>query len=287
MLERPTVAVLGTGLMGAAMARRIATAGMEVRVWNRTPTKAEALRDVAAVAGSVAEAVAGADVVLTMLHDADSVVEAMTQARGSLGGDTVWLQQSTVGVEGADRLAALAEDLGVRLVDAPVLGTREPAEKGALVVLASGPDEVRARVEPVLDAVGQRTVWLGEAGQGSRLKLAANAWVLTVVQGVADSLALTRELGLDPATFLDVVGGGALDAPYVQVKGAAMIAGDLDPSFALTGGVKDAGLILDAARSVGVEMSALPGVRARLQQAVDAGNGGLDLAATYLTHERG
>ena len=192
-MSTPTVAVLGTGTMGAGMTRTIAAAGLEVRVWNRTAARAEPLADVATVADSIRDAVDGADIVLTMLYDVDSVAAAITEAGPALGDDTVWLQQSTVGVAGTERLVALAAELGVAYVDAPVLGTRKPAEDGALVVLASGTADLRTRVQPVFDAIGSRTMWVGEAGAGTRLKLAANAWVLTVVEGVAESLALTRE----------------------------------------------------------------------------------------------
>ena len=284
MPDQPTVALLGTGTMGAGMARNIAAAGLPLRVWNRTRERAEPLADVAEVAGSVAEAVTGADVVLTMLFDADSVADTMEEARDALGPAVVWLQQSTVGVDGTARLAKLAEQLGVAFVDAPVLGTKKPAEDGALVVLASGPDSVRDRVAPVLDAVGGRTMWVGEAGAGSRLKLAANAWVFTVVEGIAESLALTRELGLDPRLFLEAVQGGALDAPYVQLKGGAMLDGAFDPAFALGGALKDADLILEAARSAGLDLGVLPGVREHFARAVEAGHGDQDMAATYLEH---
>ena len=284
MTDHPTVALLGTGTMGAGMARNIAAAGMPLHVWNRTRERAEPLADVATVAGSPADAVAGADVVLTMLFDADSVADTMSAAREGLRPGTVWLQQSTVGVAGTERLLALAVELGVELVDAPVLGTKKPAEDGTLVVLASGPAEARDRVAPVLDAVGSRTMWVGEAGAGTRLKLAANAWVFTVVEGVAESLALTRELGLDPRLFLEAVRGGALDAPYVQLKGGAMLEGDFDPAFALGGALKDADLILAAAESAGVELGVLPGVRAHLARAAEAGHADEDMSATYLTH---
>ena len=284
MTDSPTVALLGTGTMGAGMARNIARAGLPLRVWNRSADKAAALADCATVASTVAEAVEGADVVLTMLYDADSVVETMESARGHLGEDTVWLQQSTIGVEGCDRTIRLAEDLGVALVDAPVLGTRKPAEDGALVVLASGPPDVREAVEPVFEAIGGRTLWLGGAGEGSRLKLAANAWVATVLEGIADSLALTRDLGLDPALFLEAVSGGAMDAPYVQLKGKAMLAGEYAPAFALAGALKDVDLILAAAAGVGTELGPMPGIRDHLARAVDAGHGDLDMAATYLEH---
>ena len=283
-MRTPTVAVLGTGTMGAGMARTIAATGLPVRVWNRTAARAEPLADVATVAGSIREAVEGADVVLTMLYDVESVAAAITEAGPALGSDTVWLQQSTVGVAGTERLVALAAELGVAYVDAPVLGTRKPAEDGALVVLASGAADLRARIDPVRDAIGSRTMWVGEAGAGTRLKLAANAWVLTVVEGVAESLALTRDLGLDPRLFLEAVAGGALDAPYVGLKGAAMLDGSFDPAFALDGALKDADLILEAATSAGVEMGLLPGVRDHLARASAAGHGALDMSATYLEH---
>ncbi len=284
MTENPTVALLGIGTMGAGMARNIAAAGLPLRVWNRSSAKAQALSDVAEVAESVAEAVDGADVVITMLYDADSVLEIMEQTRGHLGESTVWVQQSTIGVEGSDRVVDLAKDLGVSLVDAPVLGTRKPAEDGALVVLASGPDAAKKTVTPVFEAIGSRTMWVGEAGAGSRLKLTANAWVATVLEGIADSLALTRDLGLDPALFLEAVSGGAMDAPYVQLKGKAMLAGSYDPAFALAGALKDVDLILAAAKGAGTELGPMPGIRDHLARAVDAGHGELDMAATYLEH---
>ena len=285
MTTNPTVALLGTGTMGAGMAASIARAGLPLRVWNRSREKAEPLAGVGAViADSPAEAVEGADLVLTMLFDADAVAATMEQARASLAPGAVWVQQSTVGVEGSDRLVALARDLGVAYVDAPVLGTRKPAQDGALVVLASGPQDVRELVTPVFDAIGSRTLWLGAAGEASRLKLAANAWVITVVEGIAESLALTRSLGLDPHLFLQAVAGGAMDAPYVQLKGTAMIEGDFAPSFSIDGAAKDGDLIVAAARGAGVELAVVEAARDHLARARAAGHGGQDLSATYLEH---
>ena len=247
MTTNPTVALLGTGIMGAGMTRNIAKAGLPIRVWNRTRERAEPLGDVATVADTVAEAVEGADVVITMLYDADSVAETMEQARGHLDDDVIWLQQSTVGVAGTERLIDLADDLGVTFVDAPVLGTRKPAEDGLLVILASGPETTQQTLAPVFDAIGSRSMWVGEAGAGTKLKLVANSWVATVLEGIAESLAFARDLGLDPALFLEAVSGGAMDAPYVQLKGKNMLAGNYDPAFTLAGCLKDVDLILAAA----------------------------------------
>ena len=284
MSAKPTVALLGTGTMGAAMARNIAGADLPLRVWNRSKDKAQALADVAEVAGSVAQAVEGADIILTMLYDADSVATTMEQARGHLGPDAIWLQQSTVGDDGCRRMAELAESLGITLVDAPALGTKKPAEDGTLVVVASGPEHAKEIVAPVLDAIGGRTMWVGEAGAGSKLKLAVNAWVGTVLEGVAESLAFTRDQGLDPALFLEAVAGGAVDAPYVQVKGKGMLAGEFPPAFTLAGALKDVDLILAAADDAGTDLGLMPAIRNHLARAVDAGHGDLDMSATYLEH---
>jgi NAD binding domain of 6-phosphogluconate dehydrogenase len=130
------------------------------RAWNRTRAAAEPLAgEGAVVAGSPAEAAEGADVILTMLPDAGTVLGAMESARPGAGEGAIWLQISAIGEQGTERCIRLANDVGLAFVDAPVLGTRQPAQEGKLVVLAPGPDEVRPRVQPVLDAVGQRTLW--------------------------------------------------------------------------------------------------------------------------------
>jgi 3-hydroxyisobutyrate dehydrogenase len=285
MADTPTVALLGTGIMGAGMARNIAAAGIPLTVWNRTREKADPLADAGArVAEDAAEAVREAQVVLTMLADADAVESTIRDAAPGLRDDAVWVQQATVGVEGCARLAQVAAELGVTYVDAPVLGTRGPAESGQLTVLASGPAAVQSLLEPLFDAIGARTLWLGEAGQGSRLKLVANSWVLTVVEGVAESLTLARALGLRPEQFLEVIAGGGLDAPYVQLKGKAMLSGELDPQFPLWGAAKDAALIDDAGTAAGVELGVIRAVRQHFERALADGYGDRDLAATYLSH---
>ncbi len=286
MNDQPlTVALLGTGTMGAGMARNISGAGIALRVWNRTRSRAEPLAEAGAVvADTAAEAVRGADVVITMLFDVDSVVDALESARDGFTPGTVLLQQSTVGVEGTSRLAALAEELGLVFVDAPVLGTKKPAEDGNLVILASGPSEALDLCTPVFDAIGSRTVLVGEAGQASRLKLVANSWVLTVLEGIAESLAFARSLDLDPALFLEAVAGGAMDAPYVQLKGKAMLSGDFTPAFGLDGALKDASLMLDAARSADADVAIVEVAHRYLAAASKAGHGDEDMAATFLAH---
>jgi 3-hydroxyisobutyrate dehydrogenase len=250
-MTNPMVAVLGTGTMGAGMVRSLRRADIPVQMWNRAAQKAQALTGTGARAcDSPADAVAGADVVLTMLFDADAAIDVIRQAAPPAG--TTWLQCSTVGVEGAERTAAAAAELGLVLVDCPVLGTKQPAEQGALVLLASGPEEVRGPLGRVFDALGSKTLWLGAAGAGSRLKMACNAWLFMVTAGTAQSIALARGLGVDPRDFLAAIEGGPLDTPYAHVKGELMIAGDFPVSFGLTGATKDARLIRDALGSAGL-----------------------------------
>lgn len=194
----------------------------------------------------------------------------------------IWLQMSTIGEEATDWCTGLAGRYGVGFVDAPVLGTREPAEKGQLVVLESGPEEARPRVQPVFDAVGHRTVRAGQAGAGTRLKLVANSWMLAVVEAGAETIALAEGLGLDPALFLQAIQDGPLDLPYLRAKAQAIAERDFSPSFRLKLAAKDAALATDAAWQHGLDLPLLELIARRLGQAVGE-HGDEDISATYLT----
>jgi 3-hydroxyisobutyrate dehydrogenase len=282
--EKTTVAVLGTGIMGAAMARNLLSAGLAVRAWNRSRQKAEPLAGAGAeVAKSPAEAAEGADFLLTMLSDARVTEETVGGGalRALAGGSGVWLQMSTVGVEGAQRLGRLSYEAGVPYVDAPVLGTKQPAEGGQLVVLASGPEEVRDKCGPVFEAVGRKTVWLGEAGAGSRFKLVANGWILGLLGALSETVALARALDVDPARFLEVIQGGPLDSPYAQLKGKMMVEGEFPTSFSAKLARKDAGLVLDAAGEKGLRLALAEAVAEHFDRAIEAGYAEHDMAALY------
>jgi 3-hydroxyisobutyrate dehydrogenase len=279
-----TVAVLGTGLMGAGMARSMARAGLRVNAWNRTLEKALPLEEAGIVVAREPEAaVRDADVIVTMLFDGDTVEQSMRRVldAGAVPERAVWAQCATVGLDGVERLARLAESHGIAFVDSPVLGTRQPAENGALTVFAGGPAAVRETVTPVFDAIGSRTVWVGEQpGSGHRLKLAANAWVLTVTAATAQSVGLAGRLGVDPRLFLEAIAGGALDCTYAQLKGPAMIEGDFTPAFSLAGAIKDATLVEQAAQAAGGNGELMRALRSAYEAAargVDAD--GEDMAA--------
>lgn len=275
-----TVAVLGTGTMGAGMARSLRRAGLEVRAWNRTRERADPLgADGISVHASPAEAVAGADVVVVVLFDEDAVLDVLEQAAAS-GGDAVWLQCATVGPQGAVRLEAAARERGVALLDAPVLGTRAPAESGSLVQLVSGEPALVERARPAVEAMSSRTVVAGtQPGEASALKLVCNAWVVSLNTAVAQSVALAQGLGVAPQLFLDAIEGGPTDSGYAHAKAAAMVGGDYSPSFALDGVRKDLSLITAAARGAGVDDRVLRVLDALYADASASGHGEQDMAA--------
>ena len=276
------VAVLGTGKMGAGMARSMLRAGLDVAVWNRSPERAAPLAaDGVYVAGTVAEAVVGADAVVTMLWDGGSVAEVVTEALPAAPAGVLWAQTSTVSVHDAgDRLPSLAARYGARYLDAPVLGTRQPAEEGRLIILAAAPAPFRDPITPLFDAIGARTIWVSERpGDGTRLKLVANSWVGTIVAATGQAIALARGLGLDPQVFLDTIKGSGVDSAYLHVKGQAMIAGEFPPAFTVHGAVKDTGLIADVMRETGTDAALMDAVREQFRRAAGSGHGEEDMAA--------
>ena len=278
------MAILGAGsTMGLGMARNLARAGFRVRGWNRTLDKARPLEDDGAeVLDSPREAADGADTILTILSDADAVIGAVEAAAQSASSEVIWLQMSTIGEAGTERCAEFAERHGLTLIDAPVLGTKQPAEEGKLVVLASGPQAARERVQPIFDAVGQKTIWVGEAGAGTRLKMVANSWVLTVAEGVAESVALAEGLGLDPNLLLDAIEGGVLDLPYLRMKAQAIMERNFEPSFRLALAAKDARLIEESAERRRLDLPLFGTIRQRLAEGAE-NHGDEDFCATYLT----
>jgi 3-hydroxyisobutyrate dehydrogenase len=279
------VAFLGTGGMGLPMARNLARARLEVRAWNRTRSRAAPLTaDGVTVCESPRDAVEGADVLVTMLTDGPAVAAAV---QGALRPGLLWLQTSTVGVEWTERLAAEAERAGALLVDAPVLGSTQPAAAGELTVLASGPDDAIDRLGPVLDAIGSRTLRLGPAGAGTRLKLVFNLWILSVTAAAGEAIALADALGPGGRAFLDLIAGGPADAGYAQRKGPLMLDRDYAPSFRLGLGRKDAALALEAARSEEVDLRLGEALLEAIDAAIELGYADSDIAAVHESTRRG
>src|SRR5579859_3470401 len=274
------VAVLGIGAMGHGMATSALRAGIPTIIWNRTP---EATRDLselgAQVADTAADAARRAAIVVTMVTDADAVISiALEQGMlGALVAGAIWVQMSTIGVAGIERVAAMVnvERPDVTLIDAPVSGSKDPAEDGQLTIFASGPDEARSRVAPLFDALGQRTIWVGPVGAGTRLKLVNNTWLAFSAEAIATSVALARRLGLETENVVDTLSGGTLVSPWQAAKLQRIAKGDFSAQFALSLALKDVRLALAAEGDN--RLAVLGCLCEEWQQVVDQGLGDQDL----------
>jgi 3-hydroxyisobutyrate dehydrogenase len=278
-------AILGTGVMGSAMARRLAGAGHAVRAWSRPLADAAALRaDGVEVCQTASDAAHEAEAVVTMAPDARAIQSFAGGPAGflsALRADAVWVQCSTVGLDGTERLARSARQAGVPFVDAPVLGTKQPAERGELVVLASGPQSAIDRCDPLFEAIGRRTMRLGAAGAGTRMKLVANDWIVGCVALLAETMALAQALDVDGELLLDAIAGSAVDMGYAQVKGRMMLQGSYPVSMSLANAAKDARLVAKAAERHELAHVVTQAVAELLERGVALGDGAKDMAAAF------
>lgn len=280
---KPAVAVLGTGTMGAPIARNLRKAGYDVTAWNRTEAKARQLEDDGvAVAEDPAAAVAGARVVLTVLKDADSVLDVLSSCSDALAPGTLLVQISTVGAQGLARISDFAHDHGLVLVDAPVQGTKGPAENAQLVVLAAAPVENRAVVDPLFDAIGKSTLWVSEVpGDASKLKVAVNSFISALTHGVAEAVRLTEAFGLRPELFKEALQGGPLASPFASIKLDAILQREFGASFTVDNAVKDSALVAEAAEASGLWLPIAEAGLERYRAASAGGHGDADMAASY------
>jgi 3-hydroxyisobutyrate dehydrogenase len=282
---RVAVAVIGAGIMGSAMARNLAAAGLTTRVWDRAASATGPLADAGVVvAASAGDAVRDAGVVITMLPTADAVESVIFdgQVAEAFADGCVWAQMGTIGVEATlrikDRLAA--QRPGVLFVDAPVSGSKGPAEQGQLLILASGPAAAADAVGPVFDVIGRKTVWLGEVGRGSQMKLVVNAYLSILIEGVAETMELADRLGIGHQQLAEVIEGGPLDAPLADAKFHKMDRGDFAAEFPLEWALKDVDLVIDAAG--GQALPLLEALSGQWHAAVAAGYGREDISAARL-----
>ncbi len=280
-----TVAVLGAGIMGSAMTRNLVAAGVDTLVWDRSPQATGPLADAGArVAASAPDAVRDAGIVITMLPTAD-VVESVVFDAGTadaFADGCVWAQMGTIGVEATlrigEQLASKRPD--VMFVDAPVSGSKGPAEQGQLLILASGPAAAADPLRPVFDVLGRKTVWLGPAGRGSQVKLVVNAYMSILIEGVAETMELADRLGIGHQQLAEVIEGGPLDAPIADAKLHKMDQRDYTAEFPLEWALKDVDLAIGAAP--GDAPPLLAALSRQWHAAVAAGHGREDISAARL-----
>jgi 3-hydroxyisobutyrate dehydrogenase len=282
---KAAVAVIGAGIMGSAMTRNLVATGLPTTVWDRSAPATVPLAEAGAVAAASAQdAVRGAGVVITMLPTADAVESVIFDGgvASAFAEGCVWVQMGTIGVEATlrirDRLAA--QRPGVMFVDAPVSGSKGPAEQGQLLILASGPAAAADVLQPVFGVLGRKTVWLGEVGQGSVVKLVVNAYMSILIEGVAETMELADRLGIGHQQLAEVIEGGPLDAPIADAKLHKMDRGDYAAEFPLEWALKDVDLAIDAAG--GQAPPLLAALSGQWHAAVTAGHGRQDISAARL-----
>ncbi len=285
MSQQPSVAVLGLGAMGHAFAANLIKKGFTTRVWNRTASKGDDLVAAGAVAGKTPrDTVAGVDVVIAMLADGKTTQSVLDGEDGILAGlkqGGILVQMGTIGVEATEQLIAQLKEQRPDVVffDAPVSGTKGPAEQAQIVVLASGDRQAGAAVEPVFAAISKGVKWLGEAGRASKMKLVVNAWLISMVEGIAESSQLAQELGFSTDDLWNVLEGGPLAVPYIKGKMDMFKSGDYTPQMQLTWALKDINLALKAGTSR--TLPVMQNISNTWQKAVDAGYGDSDLSVVY------
>ena len=279
-MQTTKLAVLGLGTMGRAMASSALRGAIPTVVWDRNPEVARRFVERGVeVAETPATAVQGVDVAITMVTDAKAVTSIATDLGmlEALASGAVWAQMSTIGLEATGAIAASVEQRrpDVSFLDAPVSGSKVPAEQGTLTIFASGPETARPKVEPVFAAIGRRTIWLGPAGAGSRMKLVNNTLLAFSAEGVANSLALAHRLGLDASLVLDAFEGGPLLSPWEAGKLRRIEAGDYSPEFPLNLALKDVHLALEHGGSE--HFPVLAALAREWERVVEQGGGGDDI----------
>ena len=279
--QKVRVGVLGVGLMGSAMGHRLLDRGIEVIAWDHNPEQISAIEERGGKrADEPTEVVRGADVVITMLPTAPIVLDVVEPLLEDWPEATIWLQTSSVGAAEADQLTEVAQAHGVTLVDAPVSGSTHPAEEGELTILASGPDSARASVEPVFEALGSRVLWVGEAGMGSRLKMAANHWMIAMTAALAESMHLCEAMGLDQRQFIELLDGGPLGSAYGLLKLDEMRRHEYPAGFPVRLALKDLELVHEVEQSSRAAMPVLDVVLERFLSA-NEDHADEDLASVY------
>jgi 3-hydroxyisobutyrate dehydrogenase len=279
--EQVRVGMLGVGLMGSAMAGRLLDQGIAVIAWDRNPERARALADRGATAAKEpVEVLRGTQAVITMLPTAEVILDVAGPLLDAWPEDTIWLQMSSVGAAEADQLTQVAKAHAITIVDAPVSGSTHPAEQGQLTILASGPDSAHIPVERIFDALSSRVLWVGEAGMGSRLKLATNHWMISAVAALAESMRLCQAMGLDQRHFVELLDGGPLGSPYAMQKLDEMQRHQYPAGFPVRLALKDLDLVREVEQGSGATMPLLDIVHERFATASQTFADD-DLAAIY------
>ena len=276
------VAFLGLGIMGSRMSERLVRAGLDLTVWNRTSGKAEGLKALGAKeAASPKEAVAGAEIAITMLADPASV-EEVAWKQGFLEGlrpGAIYIDMTTVSPSTSRRLGAACSEKKVGFLDAPVTGSKPAAASGELLLMVGGEPATLDRVRPVLAPMSKKIVHMGPVGMGSAMKLVNNLSMAGAMEALFEGLTLGKRLGLTGEGMMEVLTSGALASPLVKLKGAAVLMENFEPLFALKHMAKDIRLAVEAAKGAGLTIPVTTLVNQLFEKAEALGLGEEDYAA--------
>ncbi len=276
---------LGLGIMGAPMASNLIAAGHDVTVWNRTTEKCEPLVLMGATRAATArEVVAAADITFAMLSDPAAVEAVILHPDGVLegiGAGKGYVDMSTVDETTSRWVSEVVTAAGGRFLEAPVSGTKKPAEDGTLIILAAGDEDLYGEVAPLLDVMGKKRLFLGEVGNGARMKLIVNMIMGGMMASFCEGLALGAKGGLESADILDVLAAGALANPMFAGKGPLMARDEFTPAFPLKHMQKDLRLAVDLGDNLGQFMPSATVANEAFIRALAAGLADEDFCAVY------
>lgn len=281
-----TVAFVGLGTMGAPMARNLLRAGYKVRAYDvNDGAKAALVRDGAISAESPADAARGAECAITMVPDSPQVEEALFGPVGiasTLGKDAIFIDMSTIAPSATDRFSTRLRERGIEMVDAPVGRSPQHAVEGKLLIMVGATPDGLARVQPVLERLGDTIVHCGPPGMGSRMKIVNNFMSVTLNVTTAEALLLAERSGLDPELARTVMLGTVAGQGHMATTyPAKVLRGDRTPGFAIDLAYKDLGLALDLASELGVDVPTARAARPVYERARSEGHGREDWSALY------
>jgi 3-hydroxyisobutyrate dehydrogenase-like beta-hydroxyacid dehydrogenase len=283
------VGFLGMGLMGSRMARNLLRKGFAVTVWNRTRARAEGLvGDGAKVANSPADLMGEVDIACTCLATPAAMEEAVDGPQGlfrKARAGQLFIDFSTISINLARSLEGRAGALGVDFVEAPVTGSKNGAEKGTLLLMVGGRPEAVDRCTEVFSAVGEKAIYCGPVGAAAQVKLAGNALIASMLQGLSEGMLLSAKAGVDPAKLLEVVQASGYRSPYFEFKGGALLRRDFSTHFSIDLMHKDLTLFLEAAAEQRVPTPLAAAVREVYALARAAGKGEQDILAVITPFE--
>lgn len=277
-----SIGFIGLGIMGSRMAANLQKAGYELVVYNRSGEKANKLvKHGATLAESVATLALEVEVVFTMLSTPDVVRQVAEELLPNLPKNALWIDVSTVNPSFSREMDALAKLHEVRFVDAPVAGSKQPADQGELLFLAGCTEEKLEEAVPLLNVMGKKTLYLGKTGNGANVKMLINLMLAQSMATFAEAMSLGKGMGLDEAQLLNILTATPVVAPVMGLLKERLLANDYGVSFPLKWIHKDIMLALDTASELSVKMPSLEQTEALYKQALDADMGDLDFSAIY------